>query len=94
MTTHASVTLKIDQTRPRVTVTGVRNHHTYRKGHVPIAGCRTTETISGVATPAKRKVTTTGKHGLGTFTVTCSGAVSIAGTRQARPQRITYTVIR
>jgi uncharacterized protein YjbI with pentapeptide repeats len=93
MTTHASVTLKIDQTRPNVTVTGVRNHGTYHKGKVPIAGCRTTETISGVATPAKRTVTTTGKHGLGRFTVTCSGAVSTAGTRQAHPQQVTYTVI-
>jgi hypothetical protein len=75
-------------------VTGVRNHATYRKGKVPVAGCRTVEAISGVATPAKRKVTTTSKNGLGHFTVTCSGAVSTAGTRQAQPQQITYTVIR
>jgi uncharacterized protein YjbI with pentapeptide repeats len=51
--THASVTLKIDLTRPKVTVTGVSNHHTYHKGKVPVAGCRTTETISGVATPGE-----------------------------------------
>jgi uncharacterized protein YjbI with pentapeptide repeats len=94
MTTHAAVALKIDLTRPKVTVTGVRNHQTYHKGKVPIAGCRTTETISGVSTPAKLKITTTGSHGLGRFTVTCSGAVSTAGTRQAQPQQITYTVIR
>jgi uncharacterized protein YjbI with pentapeptide repeats len=91
---HASFVLKIDQTRPAVTVTGVRNHHTYRKGHVPIAGCRTTDTISGVATHAKLTITRKGKHGLGRFTVTCTGAVSIAGTPQARPQPVTYTVIR
>jgi uncharacterized protein YjbI with pentapeptide repeats len=94
MTAQASRTLKIDQTRPKVRVTGVRNHHTYRKGHVPVAGCRTTETISGVFKPAKRKITTTGSNGLGRFTVTCSGAVSIAGLRQAGPRRVTYTVIR
>jgi uncharacterized protein YjbI with pentapeptide repeats len=57
-----------------------------------LAGAQTTS--SGVATPAKPKVTTTGSHGLGRFTVTCSGAVSTAGTRQAQPQQITYTVIR
>lgn len=94
MTTHAAVTLKIDLTRPKVTVTGVRNHATYHKGKVPVSGCRTTETISGVAIAAKKKVTTTGKNGLGRFTVTCSGAVSTAGTRQAKPVQITYTVIR
>jgi hypothetical protein len=88
------MTLKIDLTRPKVTVTGVRNHLTYHKGKVPVAGCRTTETISGVAKPAKLKVTTTGSHGLGRFTVTCAGAVSTAGTRQAQPLQITYTVIR
>lgn len=93
-TGRASFVLKIDRTRPKVTITGVRNHRRYRKGHVPIADCRTTETVSGVATPAKRKITTTGRHGLGTFTVTCSGAVSVSGTHQARTQRVTYTVIR
>lgn len=91
---HASFVLKIDRTRPAVTVTGIRNHHTYRKGHVPAAGCRTTDTMSGVARHAKLSITTTGRHGLGRFTATCAGAVSIAGTRQARPQRVTYTVIR
>jgi hypothetical protein len=91
---HASFTLKIDDTRPKVTVTGVRNRRTYRTGHVPVAGCRTTDTISGVARPAKLSITTTGRSGLGKFTVTCAGAVSVAGTRQARTQRVTYTVIR
>ena len=94
LTARASLKLKIDLTRPKVTVTGVRNGRTYHKGHVPLAACRTTETISGVVTPAKRKVSTTGKHGLGTFTVTCSGAVSGAGTRQASSVRVTYRVIR
>jgi hypothetical protein len=94
ITAHASLKLKIDLTRPKVTVTGVRNHRTYREGHVPLAGCRSTEAISGVATAARRKVSTTGRHGLGTFTVTCSGAVSGAGTRQASPVRVTYKVIR
>jgi len=93
-TGDASFLLKIDQTRPIVAIAGIRNHHRYRKGHVPVASCRTTETISGVATPAKRRITTTGRHGIGTFTVSCSGAVSVAGTRQARTQRVTYTVIR
>jgi uncharacterized protein YjbI with pentapeptide repeats len=85
--------VKVDLTRPVVAVTGVRNGHTYRRGHVPVAGCRTTELVSGVATRAKVKVTVRGRHGIGKFTATCTGAVSIAGTRQARVVRITYKVI-
>ncbi|HTZ93442.1 MAG TPA: pentapeptide repeat-containing protein [Streptosporangiaceae bacterium] len=89
----ASVNLKIDNTRPRVSVTGVRNGARYLLGHVPRAACRTTEAISGVATRARLRVTG-GRHGLGRFTATCSGAVSVAGTTQARPVRVTFTVVR
>jgi uncharacterized protein YjbI with pentapeptide repeats len=90
----ASYTVKVDLTRPAVWVTGVRNGHTYRRGHVPAAGCRTTEQVSGVAIRARVKVTTSGQHGLGTFTATCAGAVSVAGTHQARPVQVRYTVIK
>lgn len=91
---HVTYLVKVDLTTPAVKVTGVRDGHRYIRGHVPAAGCRTTETVSGVAKRAAARTTTTGSRGLGTFTVTCSGAVSVAGTRQARPVRITYTVVR
>lgn len=90
----ASYSVKVDQTRPAVSVTGVRNGRTYRRGHVPVAGCRTTEQVSGVAIRARLKFTRRGRHGLGSFTVTCSGAVSVAGMRQARTVRVTYKVIK
>lgn len=90
----ASFTVSVDLTTPVVSVTGVLNGHTYRRGHVPPAGCRSRDRISGIAVFAKLKVTTTGKHGLGVFIATCSGAVSRAGTHQPRPVRVRYTVIR
>jgi hypothetical protein len=89
----ASLSLKIDNTRPVVSVTGVRNGARYVLGHVPHAGCRTTEAVSGVGTPARARVIG-GRHGLGRFTATCAGAVSVAGTRQARAIRVSYTVVR
>jgi hypothetical protein len=76
-----------------VQVTGVRNGVRYVLGHVPVAGCRTTESVSGVATRAHVKVTATGSHGVGKFIATCTGAVSNAGTRQARPVQVSDTVV-
>jgi len=90
---RASVTLKIDTTPPAVAVTGVSSKHQYVFGHVPAAGCKTTDSVSGVATPAKVKVTTIGSHGTGTFTATCSGAIDVAGNPQAAPVAVTYTVV-
>lgn len=89
----ASMALKIDNTRPRVTVTGVRKAAQYLRGHVPKAGCRTTDAVSGVSMRAQILVTG-GRHGLGRFTATCTGAMSVAGTAQAHPVRVTYTVHR
>lgn len=88
----ASVQVKVDLTRPSVSVTGVRSGAVYAKGKVPAAGCRTTEGVSGVATAAKVRVTTTGSNGVGKFTAACSGAVSVAGTSQAAAVQVTYTV--
>jgi len=48
---HSSVTVKIDTTPPVVTVTGVANGAVYVVGHVPSAGCTTTDAVSGVAAP-------------------------------------------
>ena len=90
---HASFTVKVDTTAPAVTVTGVRNGGHYVYGRVPAPGCRTSDPVSGVARPAKLKVTATGSYGAGSFTAACSGAVSVAGTAQAVPVKAGYTVV-
>jgi len=89
---HASDQVKVDTTAPVVSVTGVRSGGRYVLGKVPVAGCGTTDAVSGVATPAAVQVTTTGSNGVGPFTATCAGAVSIAGNPQAAPVRASYTV--
>ena len=90
---HAADTVKVDGTRPAVSVTGVGNGARYVLGKVPAAGCRTSEAVSGVATNARLKLTTTGANGVGRFTATCSGAVSVAGTGQAGAVTTSYTVV-
>jgi hypothetical protein len=84
--------VKIDATRPVVALAGPANGKTYLYGKVPAARCVTTDSVSGVATAGTLKGTTTGKDGVGTFTVTCSGAVSGAGLAQAAPVKETYKV--
>lgn len=91
-TGNASMSLKVDATTPAVTVTGVRNGQRYVIGRVPGAGCRTAETVSGVATKATVSVTTGGSGGVGPFTATCAGAVSVAGLSQVAPAQAGYTV--
>ena len=88
----ASDSMKVDVTTPAVTVTGVRSGRHYIVGAVPAAGCRTTETISGVETEATVSVTTGGSGGVGPFTATCAGAVSVAGLAQPGPVQARYTV--
>ncbi len=78
----ATEKLKIDTTPPQVSVTGVSNNHLYALGHVPAAGCSTTDSLSGVARNASVKVTTTGSNGVGPFTATCSGAADKAGNKR------------
>ncbi len=90
---RASVTLKIDTTPPSVSVTGVSSKHQYVLGDVPRVGCKTTASLSGVATPAKVTVTTTGSHGTGIFKATCTGAFDVAGNPQAAPVTLTYSVV-
>lgn len=82
----------LDTTPPVVTVTGVSANRHYIIGAVPTPGCHTTDD-SMVATPASLTVTTTGAHGVGSFTATCAGAVDLAGNTQAAPVSVTYTVV-
>ena len=88
----ASIQVKIDATRPAVRVTGVQGRHVYRAGKVPAAHCSTSEHVSGVRTPARLTITTTGSQGVGAFTAICSGAESVAGLPQAHSVRAHYTI--
>ncbi len=88
----ASTTVKVDTTAPAVTLTGVAKGRSYAIGNVPAPQCKTTDAVSGVASPAKLKVVSVGSAGLGSFTATCTGAVSVAGTAQAGKVRATYSV--
>jgi hypothetical protein len=90
---HASFTVRVDTTAPTAAVTGVRAGHEYVFGHGPAPACRTSDPVSGVARPAKLTVTTNGSNGVGGFTATCSGAVSVAGTRQAGSATAKYSVV-
>jgi uncharacterized protein YjbI with pentapeptide repeats len=82
---------KIDTTPPRVSVTGVTKNRVYALGHAPEPGCRTTDAVSGVATPATVKITVVGSGGTGIFTATCGGATDNAG-NAAAPVSVRYTV--
>lgn len=83
--------IKIDKTKPVVNVTGVAEGSLYTFGQVPVAGCATTDALSGVATPASIQVSGGTSNGVGTFTATCSGAVDVAGNTNS--QAVSYRVL-
>ena len=85
----ATQVVRIDLHPPVVTVTGVRQGASYPVGRVPVAGCSTSDALSGVAT----KATLTVRGGSGHFTATCSGASDNAG-NAAGPVSVTYNVVR
>ncbi len=84
-------TINIDLTPPVVSVTGVTNHASYPYGGVPVAGCSTSDALSGVASAASLALTETTSPGYATYTATCSGAADKAG-NAAQPVTATYTV--
>lgn len=85
--------VKVDLSPPAVSVSGVSAGHTYVYGQVPVAGCHTSDGVSGVAHPASVTVTSTGSTGVGSFTATCAGAADMAGNDQAAPVSVSYTVV-
>jgi hypothetical protein len=89
----ATFSADVDPRAPSVSVTGVRSNAQYRYGRVPRAGCGTSESPSGVATTAHVKVTGGSRLGIGVYTATCAGAVTVAGVGQAAPVHATYTVV-
>lgn len=82
--------IKLDKTAPVVEVNGVSNGATYKFGAVPVAGCSTTDALSGVAAQATVSVTGGTSNGVGTFTATCSGAADVAGNTAS--ESVTYQV--
>lgn len=82
---------KVDKTAPVVGVTGVTATQ-YIKGSVPVAGCSTTDALSGVKTAATLTMGGTNVNGVGTFIATCSGAVDNAD-NVGNTASVTYTVI-
>ena len=90
-TSTATVSFKIDRTAPSVAVTGPTNGANYPLGAVPLAACSTTDSTSGVATPASISVTGGNVDGTGSFTVNCAGAIDIAG-NSASAATVSYTV--
>ena len=81
---------RIDLAAPLVSVTGVKNGATYRRGKVPTAGCSTGDALSGVAVYASLTVAGGNSKGTGTFTATCGGALDQAGNPGSASA--TYTV--
>jgi hypothetical protein len=79
-TASASISgINIDLTPPVVVITGVVNGGIYNFGSVPQAGCSTSDARSGVATPATVAISGGTSNGVGTYSVTCSGALDAAG---------------
>jgi hypothetical protein len=84
----AQQVVKIDTIAPTVSVTGLTDGAAYEPGAVPAAACATNDDGSGVATDAVP--TTSG--GPTSFTVTCDGALDVAGNPQAAPVTASYTI--
>ncbi|MBZ5504101.1 MAG: lamin tail domain-containing protein [Acidobacteriia bacterium] len=81
----------VDTTAPFVSLLGVSNGATYILGAVPVATCSTTDSASGVATPATLSIVGGTPNHVGHFTATCSGATDAAG-NHAPPVSASYDV--
>lgn len=73
----------VDTTAPVVAVLGVTDGAVYILGAVPTASCSTTDSVSGVATPAHLKISGGTIEHAGHFIATCSGAADKAGNTAA-----------
>jgi glycosidase len=82
--------VRIDMHPPVVAVTGVQQGAKY-VGRAPVAGCLTTDALSGVALNASVSISGGNGHGAGQFTATCSGGKDNAG-NIAQPVSVTYSV--
>jgi hypothetical protein len=92
-------TVKIDTVAPVPSVQGVSGGP-FTLGNVPAASCQTSDpgasnvppTGSGVATQASLSITGGTMNGVGQFTASCSGAIDVAGDKEAAPATATYRV--
>jgi len=70
--------INIDITPPIVSITGVTNGDVYTLGSVPVAGCDTSDALSGVAVSAVVSVTGGNSKNVGSYSVNCDGAQDVA----------------
>src|SRR5205085_1857838 len=89
-TAHTTLTVSLDFTKPTVSVTGVADGAAYTAGSVPTAGCSSSDSLSGIDTPATLDVSAGSGANSSTYTATCGGAVDNAG--NANSAAVTYTV--
>ncbi len=87
----ADFTIKRDTLDPEIAITGVSEGLIYTLGSVPVAGCSTSDSTSGVAIDAIINISGGDPDGTGTFIATCSGAIDNAG-NVASDVSVTYRV--
>ena len=87
-----SQTIKIDLTKPMVSVTGIKNKHVYHLGNVPQVACSTVDAFSGVAAQATLTVIGGNRNGVGRFVATCADAMDQAGNTASAS--IVYVIVR
>lgn len=93
----SSPEFNIDKSAPKMRVTGVAGGRSYPVGSVPVAGCLSSDGLSGVAVQATVSVTTSSGASSnpptlpGSYTATCSGAKDNAD-NLATPVSVTFTV--
>jgi hypothetical protein len=79
-TTTVADEVKIDTTAPAVSVISPAAGASFELGSiVPLASCATEDTGSGTALTATATTAGGNASGVGTFTVTCAGAIDVAG---------------
>lgn len=74
-----SLLLSIDRTAPTVTIEGVVEGQVFEIGAGPSPSCTTADALSGVATSASAVIGGGNADGSGAFTISCVGAVDVAG---------------
>ncbi len=83
--------VRIDRTAPVNQVLGVTAGQSFVVGNGPTPMCKTTDGLSGVASPAILSITGGNAAGVGEFTATCSGGTDRAG-NSAQTASVAYTV--
>jgi Big-like domain-containing protein len=85
-----SVSFKVDQTPPTVTITGVTNGATYILGNVPTPGMTYSDSGSGIASHNHTLTSPTTASGVGTYTYTATATDNAGNTTTVTA---TYSVV-